>query len=123
MSVTVKLTKPIAGHSGLIKEITLREPRYREIMKFGEPFQRGFTRDGSVAYYVENIDVIRSYIEVLIQAPADALLLEQLETADTLRLKDAVLGFFTTAMSKQSEDTSTSSSSTSTSSISEPQPS
>lgn len=115
-NITVDLSETITSHQGPIKHVTLREPGFAEIMRFGEPYARGYASDGSIVYSAENIDAIRGYIEALIQAPADALLLNQLKTRDTLRLKDAVINFFTSARSKPSADASTSSSSTSTSS-------
>ena len=100
--VTIDLADPIQGHGGLVKQITLREPRYREVMKFGEPIARGY--DGNIVYTAENIEIIKSYIAALLKAPddkttpaVDALLIEQLSIADTLRLKDAVLDFFSQA--------------------------
>jgi hypothetical protein len=104
MSITIDLSEPITGHEGPLKQLTLREPRFREIMKFGEPFSRGYATDGSVVYSAENTDAIKGYLEALIQQPANALLLEQLSTTDTLRLKDALVGFFTSARSKLSAE-------------------
>lgn len=112
MDITIKLIEPITGHEGPITEITLREPSYGEIMKFGEPYAQGFSRDGSVVYQAENTDAIRGYIEALVKPPVDALLIRQLKTANSLRLKDAVLGFFQDARSRLSASTQTSSSST-----------
>jgi Phage tail assembly chaperone proteins, E, or 41 or 14 len=104
-NVTIKLLDPIMGHGGDVKEIVLREPTYREVMQFGEPWARGYSRDNQVVYQAENIETIRSYIEACFvpnaSGPqADVTLIESLSLADTLRVKDAVLDFFTSARAK-----------------------
>ncbi len=116
MAKTIELSEPIIVHGGQVKQIVLRDPTYREIMRLGEPFAQGFSRDGSTVFQAENIETIRGYIEALVQPPVDGILIEQLGLADTLRLKDAVFGFFSDARLKLSKTTVTSSSSTSTSS-------
>lgn len=96
---TIILTVPIEGpgtdenQSGQIKEIVLREPKFRDIMLLGEP--AAFARsDGGMIYQAEKDDVIAAYIERLLIAPQDPALLNQLGVADTMQLKDAVFSFF-----------------------------
>lgn len=112
---TIDLDQPIQAHDGLVKQITLREPRYRDVMQFGEPVARGYSTDGTIVYTAENIDIIRAYAARLIKNPedkgepkVDEQLLGQLGIFDTLRIKDAVLDFFRDARSKIQKSASTS---------------
>jgi hypothetical protein len=105
MSITIDLEKPIVTHDGSVSSVTLREPQFAEIMKFGEPFSRGYGTD--VVYSAENTDAIKGYIEALVQQPVDGLLLRQLGTLDSLKLKDAVVGFFSTARLRLSQEAAT----------------
>jgi len=107
MSFTIQLEKPIVTHEGPVANVTLREPQFAEIMKFGEPFSRGYATDGTVVYSAENTDAIKGYIEALVQQPVDGLLLRQCGIVDSLRLKDAVIDFFTKARSKLSPEAAT----------------
>jgi len=104
MSITIDLEKPAMVHGSPASRVTLREPGFAEIMKFGEPYSRGYATDGSVVYSAENTDAIRGYIEALVQEPFDGLLVRQFGILDTLKLKDAVLDFFTTARSRLSQE-------------------
>jgi hypothetical protein len=97
----ITLLEPIVGHGGMVKEIWLREPTARELMSFGDPWSRAFSRDGLV-FQSENVEIVKQYVDacVVYDSPGpkvDELLLEQLGLADGLRVKDAVLGFFTSA--------------------------
>lgn len=110
--IIIKLEKPITGHGGDVSQITLRPPSFGDVMSHGEPVSYGYA--GEVVYTAENIDRIRAYIKALIvQPPApapqiDDILIEQLGIVDTLRLKDAVRGFFTEARSKITKEKPTS---------------
>jgi hypothetical protein len=98
---TIPLVKPLVGHGETYKEIVLREPAYAEIMELGEP--TAYARDDSgMVYTAEKDSVIRAYIERLVVSPKDPLLLQQCGAADTLKLRDAVHGFFQTARSPAS---------------------
>lgn len=89
------LPDPVTGESRItqIKEIVLREPKYRDIMLLGEP--AAFARsEGGMIYQAEKDEVVRNYIERLMISPKDVLLLEQVSLADALQLKEAIFGFF-----------------------------
>lgn len=94
--VTVKLSTPIRGHGGDIAEIILREPKYRDVISLGEP--SAFARsDGGMVFSAEREGVVEGYIARLLVEPKDPALLDQLSIADTLKLKEAVYGFFAAA--------------------------
>jgi hypothetical protein len=101
-NVTVTLTNPIEGHEGQIKTITLREPKYGDVMALGEP--SAFARsDGGMIFQAEKEGVVQAYIERLMIAPNDPALLLQVSLADALKLKDAVYGFFRESRAESSE--------------------
>jgi hypothetical protein len=110
MSTTIELTKAIVGHDGPIRQIVLREPTARDLFQLGEPFAYARNPDGTL-YSAENTEAIKAYIERLIDADKE-LLIGQMSLADGMRVKEAVLSFFTTARLQTSSTTATSSSST-----------
>lgn len=106
----IPLSEPIAGHSGPIAKVVLREPTLADVMEIGEPQVIGRTADGTL-YAVEHVGSIKAYLERCVQSP-DALLLGQLCLADALAVKDALIGFFSTARLASLPASPTSSSST-----------
>ncbi len=96
-TVSVQLTEPIEGHSDeKLTEIVLREPKYRDVVTLGEP--SAYARsEGGLIYQAERDGVVQGYIERLLVEPKDPQLLTQLCLADTLKLKEAVFGFFAAA--------------------------
>lgn len=95
-NVTITLADAIEGHDGPIKTITLREPKYADVMALGEP--TAYARsEGGMVYHAENEGVVKSYIERLLVEPNDPSLLLQVSLADALKLKGAVHDFFRAA--------------------------
>lgn len=93
-SVTIKLIDPIMGHGEVqILEVSLRRPRYTDVMALGEPASYARS-EGGMLYEAERDGVVQGYIERLLVEPKDSGLLSQLSLADTLKLKDTVTGFF-----------------------------
>jgi hypothetical protein len=96
------LTKPIVGHptaenpQGRITKITLRRPKYRDVMSHGDPETLVVVQGG----YVPQTDmaIIERYIGAL--SGIDVGLLEQLDYVDALALRDAVQSFFQSSAMK-----------------------
>lgn len=100
-NAVVTLTSPIEGHEGQIKAITLREPKYGDVMALGEP--SAYARsEGGLVFQAEKDGVVQSYIERLMIVPNDPSLLLQVSLADALKLKDAVYDFFRDARAASS---------------------
>ena len=100
------LIKPIEAHGDRqIALIRLRPPKYRDIMKYGDPAALIVFNNGSVLPH-EDMGIIENYISALAsddQGEAiDPALLQQVHYVDALALRDAVLSFFKTAASKTS---------------------
>jgi len=85
-----ELVKPIIGHNGPIASITLRKPKYRDVMSFGDPETLVVINGG----YIPQTDMalVEKYIVTL--SGIDAGLLEQVDYRDALALRDAVRSFF-----------------------------
>lgn len=91
-----ELLSPIQGHpsnenpTGKIERIVLRKPKYRDVMRNGDPETLVVVQGG----YVPQTDmaIIERYIATL--SGIDAALLEQLDYRDALALRDAVKDFF-----------------------------
>jgi hypothetical protein len=98
MSVTIELSTPITGHKGQVSQITLREPKYADVMSLGDPIAFAQGANGMV-YSADKDGVIQAYIERLLVSDngADPLLLNQLGLTDTLRLREAIQNFFADA--------------------------
>lgn len=95
-AVTIDLLDPLTGHKGPVKTITIREPKGKEFLAFGDPYIVARQPDGTL-YPVEDGGAIARYIEACVDL--DPLLLDQLGLADAIRVKETVLGFFTDARS------------------------
>jgi Phage tail assembly chaperone proteins, E, or 41 or 14 len=93
MSVTIPLTRPIEAHGKTLTELTLQEPRGRDIAACGLP--RTFTRKGDTSTMVTDAGAIHAYIVRLGNIPppsADALC-----ASDWMDVMGAILGFFAPA--------------------------
>ena len=99
-AVTIKLAEPLAGHGGMIHEITLKPPLARDYMELGDPNTVTRLPDGGY-YVVENNLVVREYIGRC--ADQDLLLIENASLRDAIEIRNAVLGFFAEARAKTSD--------------------
>ena len=112
---TIVLIEPITGHgdegTAPITQLTFREPRYADLIQFGELNAYARSEDG-LLFSSEKDDVIRSYINRLLIEPKDPALLNQLCLADGLMVKELVHDFFGTAREQISKRGPVTSSST-----------
>ncbi|MGD0024507.1 MAG: hypothetical protein ABSC37_07750 [Xanthobacteraceae bacterium] len=100
--ITIELLDPIKGHNGLISQVVLREPSLRDLFDLGEPQILGFGGTGKgiagqIPFLVEDNKAIGAYFERLVQPPADPLLLGNCSLRDAMKIKAAIVGFFTEA--------------------------
>lgn len=95
-SRTRKLVAPIQGHPtaenphGKIVSITLRKPRYRDIMQNGDPETLVVVQGG----YVPQTDMVLIERYIVTLSGIDPGLLEQVDYKDAIALRDAVKSFF-----------------------------
>lgn len=87
----VGLERAITTHNGIVKQVRLRQPTYKDFMDLGDPATM-IVGPGTVFPH-DDLPVIKQYVERL--SDMDPLLLEQLSLLDALALRDAVKSFFT----------------------------
>jgi len=121
----IELVEPIPDWFGKrLVALSLAEPRGRHLL-YGNPRTWITNADGAV-YAVENIDVIKRFLDALIRdehganIDGGASIVQELSLADTMQLKDALFDFFTEAERAILAKKSTPSSLTSKSSPSTP---
>lgn len=90
MSVTVKLRSPIKAHGDVLTELTLREPRGKDIAACGMP--RTFGQRGKQTFVEINASAIYDYLVELAGIPPTSV--DQITAADWNDLSNAILGFF-----------------------------
>jgi hypothetical protein len=93
MSTIVKLSKPIQAHGNTLTELTLNEPRGKDIAACGLP--RIFTRKGDTTSMSTDTAVIHAYIVRLGNIPPSSA--DALSAADWIDVMNAVLDFFASA--------------------------
>ncbi len=92
---TVELLEPVPFDGRMIDSLTLREPKAREYGLLGEPAVHTRSADGSWII-VDNTEAIMGYVRAGVPINLSGVI-DHVGLADTLRLKDAVLGFFADA--------------------------
>lgn len=90
----IPLSRPIQGPQGEIAELSMRLPQWDDIMPVGSPYTVHSSKDGN-KFVVENNEAIEHYARACLVEPKDASLLRQLGPIDTLKVREAVLDFFT----------------------------
>lgn len=98
---TVKLTQSYTVGSEVFDHVTLRDPKMRDLLELGEPFER----QGGVI--VEYRETIAAYVDRLVTAPAVGAVRE-LDLADAILVKEAVSAFFIEARMSLAKRTSSS---------------
>jgi hypothetical protein len=111
MSRTVTLTKPIQAHGATLTQLTLREPKGRDIASCGLP--RVISQRGKALSMDVDTEAIHAYISVLGNIPPSSV--DQIDAFDWMEVQKVVLDFFE-QRPKGSEDDSPSGTRTSTTS-------
>ncbi len=114
-NVTVTLGTPIPGHKGPIDKVVIREPRAGDYFELGEPVIYTQSREGRLIG-AEHTETVKAYLDRLIVEPKDQLVLGQMDLADSMKVKAAMMDFFINARLKSFGIDAISSSSTSESS-------
>jgi hypothetical protein len=95
----VALEKGYEGHEGLVRELRLRPPTYKDFMELGDPTVLIVSANAMVPQ--DDLVTIRRYAEEL--SGGNPILMDRLTLQDALALRDAVKSFF----SEKSANTST----------------
>jgi hypothetical protein len=94
-SKTIKLSDPIPGHKEVIAEISLREPKFGDVMELGDPIDFVRTADGHQVRTI-NYPVVGEYAERCVDG-IPPLLLNELGLQDALAVQEAIIDFFVQA--------------------------
>jgi hypothetical protein len=89
---SVPLSRQYEAHGVVFKSVTVREPRWEDILLLGEPFEAQRTPEGG-QLVVENTEAVAAYVKRCVIEPTPDKLVE-LGVADTRAVRDAVIGFF-----------------------------
>lgn len=104
-TVEIRLDEPIADHGGAIRSVRVREPRAGDILDIGDPMVYARSPDGALIA-VENDEKVRKFIERLTLddqgRQIDPLILATGSASDLIRIREAVLDFFTQARMRAS---------------------
>ncbi|MER8506707.1 hypothetical protein NKH91_17755 [Mesorhizobium sp. M0894] len=87
----VPLSKRYEAHGEAFESVTLREPRFEDLLALGEPYE--IQRAGGNNVVIENVDTVADYVRRCVVAPGIEKLVV-LELADARLVRDAVIGFF-----------------------------
>ena len=92
-SVTVKLATPVRYGDDLVREITLREPTYGNVLACGGPPYVPVVTAGG-AYDVVDHERLPDYYRLLVAHPAGYALVSLLDVADGRALQRGLMSFF-----------------------------
>lgn len=92
-TITVALPEAVETHQGHVTEALFREPVARDYFALGEPVQAVRGADGEV-FVVEKDAVIEGYLQRLVQAPIDPVILGGMSMANAMACREAILNFF-----------------------------
>lgn len=97
MEKTVDLTRPIKGHGAkMFTQVVLKEPTARDFIELGQPRSPVYGPNGAFTMS-DNDQVIAAYMQRCIREPVADIVLAQVTLADCMRLREALLDFFTAA--------------------------
>lgn len=89
----VKLSGRYEAHGKTFDTVTVREPRYNDLMELGEVYEAQFA--GGQRVVIENTATIAAYAKRCIVHPGHECLGE-LGVSDARAVREAVIGFFLT---------------------------
>ncbi len=92
MEKTIKLSRRYEAHGTPFEKVTIREPRFSDLMALGEPYE--MQRASGQPVVIENTATIEGYVRRCVLEPGFEMLGE-LGIADARAVREAVLDFFT----------------------------
>ena len=92
---TVQLLTPIEHHGVTITHVGLKEPTGGLYARLGDPRVAVRQKDGG--YWVEQPDIIKAYLDKLIDHQDGAVLLGLMSMPDVMMLKEELFNFFAVA--------------------------
>lgn len=106
MTQVVKLSRKYEAHGNVFDEVTVREPRFVDLMALGEPYEVQKTAN-NVPVVIENTAIIADYVNRCVVNPGIECLAE-LGIKDARAVRGAVLSFFISGEPQEDRSWSTS---------------
>lgn len=101
----VKLGRLYEAHGTTFDEVALRPPLLKDHFAIGEPVEMHRGPDGEGSFVIEHLDRVEAYRDRLIVRPGLEMI-QSLDLADSIAVKDAIIGFFLEAHALRSKPTS-----------------
>lgn len=90
----VALSRRYEAHGKVFESVTVREPRWEDVLELGEPYE--LQRAGGQTVVIENTATVASYVKRCIGEPGIECL-GGLGVKDSRAVREAVLDFFTSS--------------------------
>lgn len=92
MEKTVTLSRAYESHGETFSAVTMREPRFADLMALGEPYEMQRIK-GGMPVVIENTEIVAAYVSRCLIKPGVEKL-GGLGISDARLVRNAVLGFF-----------------------------
>jgi hypothetical protein len=102
----VKLSRRYEAHGTVFDEVTVREPRFEDLMTLGEPYEVQKTSN-NVPIVIENTAIVADYVERCVVKPGIECMVV-LGIKDARAVRGAVLGFFLSGAPQEDPSSTTS---------------
>ncbi|CAI2936157.1 hypothetical protein [Aminobacter niigataensis] len=93
MEIVVPLARQYQAHGDVFSSVTVREPRFEDLLALGEPYEVQRTPQGG-RVVIENTPAVAAYVKRCVIKPTSDHLGE-LDIKDARAVRNAVLDFFT----------------------------
>jgi hypothetical protein len=105
----IKLSRRYESHGRIFDTVSLRDPKYRDLLAVGDPIELQPLPSGAGEMVVKYLDRIEDYVGRLLQDPLSVADLVDLDLVDAMAIEEAILGFFAEARKSRAKPTGSSS--------------
>ncbi len=106
---SIPLSRKYEAHGQVFDSVVLRAPKLRDHIAIGDPIEAHRGPDGNGRFVVEYLDRIEAYLDRLaVPGKPGRECLDDLDLTDSIRLKEAVIDFFTEARERLAKPTNSS---------------
>jgi hypothetical protein len=107
---TIPLSRRYEAHGKTFTDVTLRAPKLRDHFAVGDPVEVHPGPDGTGRFILEHGERIEAYLDRLAVADRPGReCLDDLDLADSIRVREAITGFFSAARLRNRPPTNSSS--------------
>ena len=106
----IPLSRVYEAHGKSFDKVEMREPKLRDHFAVGDPVEAHSGPDGQGRFVIEHNDRFDAYLDRLcVEGKPGRECLVDLDLADSMRLRDAIVSFFLAARARNKPPTSSSS--------------